>query len=157
MKTNITDRIQWLLTCAWLPTLVLVAASAAPALATDNRAADYRQEPPASHAKLPASLRTRELRKRDPLAPIVRIVSPLADSSVAPGESRAGAPSPSGTAFALNLEVVTRDKIAVRAKEATLAPPVFGIRHVPELEAGTNNPDFPGLFVFFDVPLITPN
>jgi hypothetical protein len=39
----------------------------------------------------------------------------------------------------------------------TLAPPVFGIRHVPELEAGKNNPDFPGLFVFFDTPLITPD
>jgi hypothetical protein len=107
--------------------------------------------------RLPDILRIRELRKRDPLAPIVRIVSPLADSSVAPGESRTSGPSPNGTAFALNLEIVTRDKIALRAKEATLAPPVFGIRHVPELEAGTNNPDFPGLFVFFDTPLITPD
>jgi hypothetical protein len=158
MKTNITDRIQWLRPCAWLPTLVLVATSAAPALASDTTEAfGYRQEPPASHGKLPAILRRRELRKRDPLAPIVRIVSPLADSSVAPGQSRVGAPSSNGTAFALNLEVVTRDTLAVRAKEATLAPPVFGIRHVPELEAGQNNPDFPGLFVFFDVPLITPD
>src|SRR5262245_63279583 len=133
MRTNITDRIRSPRACAWLPTLVLVAASAAPTLATD-------QESPECHGKLPAILRTPELRKRDPLAPIVRIVSPLADSRVAPGESRVGAPSPNGTAFALNLEVVTRDKIAVRAKEATLAPPVFGIRHVPELEAGKKNP-----------------
>ena len=130
---------------------VLLGAAAA---LTAHAGTDNRQE---NHRRLPDILRSRELRKRDPLNPIVRIVSPLADSRVAPGESRIGAPSPNGTAFALNLEVVTRDKIAVRAKEATLAPPVFGIRHVPELEAGNNNPDFPGLFVFFDVPLVTPN
>ena len=44
------------------------------------------------------------------LAPIVRIVSPLADSRVAPGEARIGAGSPNGTGFAVNLEVVTRDQ-----------------------------------------------
>src|SRR4030095_12512488 len=35
MKINITDRIQWFHTCAWLPTLILAATSA---LANDNRA-----------------------------------------------------------------------------------------------------------------------
>src|SRR5215510_4470558 len=40
MKTNISDRIQWIHTGAWLPTLVLVAASTASALADDNRAPD---------------------------------------------------------------------------------------------------------------------
>jgi len=94
---------------------------------------------------------------RGKLAPIVRIVSPLNGALVAPGESRIGAGSPNGTAFALNLEIVTRDEVKVKAREATLAPPVFGIRHVPELERGANNPDFPGLFVFFDTDLITPN
>jgi hypothetical protein len=134
-----------------------LASSAAFGDEVPDRAGSLAFRPASPASRLPAILRTRELRKRDPLDPIVRIVSPLADSSVAPGESRVGAPSTNGTAFALNLEVVTRDKIAVRAREATIAPPVFGIRHMPELEAGANNPDFPGLFVFFDVPLITPN
>jgi hypothetical protein len=91
------------------------------------------------------------------LAPIVRIVSPLADSHVAPGESKIGAGSPNGTGFAVNLEVVTRDPIPVRLREATLAPPVFGIRHVDRLNAGEINPDAPGLHVFFDCDLITPD
>jgi len=91
------------------------------------------------------------------LAPIVRIVSPLADSHVAPGEAKIGAGSPNGTGFAVNLEVVTRDPIPVRLREATLAPPVFGIRHVDRLNAGEINPDAPGLHVFFDCDLITPD
>jgi len=91
------------------------------------------------------------------LDPIVRIVSPLNGALVAPGESRVGAGSPNGTAFAVNLEIVTRDTISVKAREATLAPPVFGIRHVAELQQGASNPDFPGLFVFFDTDLITPD
>src|SRR5262245_54949775 len=94
---------------------------------------------------------------RGDLAPIVRIVSPLADSSVAPGEGRSGAGSPNGTGFAVNLEVVTRDPVPVRLREATLAPPVFGIRHVDRLNAGETNPDAPGLHVFFDCDLITPD
>ncbi len=91
------------------------------------------------------------------LDPIVRIVSPLNRALVAPGEARLGAGSPNGAGFALNLEIVTRDRISVKAREATLAPPVFGIRHVPELERGEINPDFPGLYVFFDTDLVTPN
>jgi hypothetical protein len=90
------------------------------------------------------------------LAPVVRIVSPLADSRVAPGESVIGGGSPNGAGFALNLEVVTRDGVPVRLREATLAPPVFGIRHVDSLNAGALNPDVPGLYVFFDCDLITP-
>ena len=91
------------------------------------------------------------------LAPIVRIVSPLADSHVATGEGKIGAGNPNGTGFAVNLEVVTRDPIPVRLREATLAPPVFGIRHVDRLNAGEINPDAPGLHVFFDCDLITPD
>jgi hypothetical protein len=91
------------------------------------------------------------------LAPIVRIVSPLADSRVAPGEATIGAGSPNGAGFALNLEIVTRDRVPVRLREATLAPPVFGIRHVDRLNAGDLNPDVPGLYVFFDCDLITPD
>jgi len=94
---------------------------------------------------------------RGALAPIVRIVSPLADSSVAPGEGRTGAGSPNGTGFLVNLEVVTRDATPVRLREATIAPPVFGIRHADLLNAGARNPDAPGLHVFFDCDLITPD
>ncbi|MBC7801938.1 MAG: hypothetical protein H7Z10_15070 [Gemmatimonadaceae bacterium] len=91
------------------------------------------------------------------LDPIVRIVSPLNRALVAPGEARRGAGSPNGSGFAVNLEIVTRDRIGIKAREATLAPPVFGIRHVPELERGAVNPDIPGLYVFFDTDLVTPN
>jgi hypothetical protein len=91
------------------------------------------------------------------LAPIVRIVSPLADSRVAPGEGAIGAGSANGAGFALNLEIVTRDRVPVRLREATLAPPVFGIRHVDQLNAGNLNPDVPGLYVFFDCDLISPD
>ena len=91
------------------------------------------------------------------LAPIVRIVSPLADSRVAPGEGRTGAGSPNGTGFLVNLEVVTRDATPLTLREATIAPPVFGIRHVDQLAAGDLNPDAPGLYVFFDCDLITPD
>ncbi len=88
-------------------------------------------------------------------APVVRIVSPLNEALIAPGTS-----SPEGSGFLVNVEIVTRGEgsvAGVTGKEATLAPPVFGIRHVPELEAGAPNPDFPGLFVFFDTDLITPD
>ena len=91
------------------------------------------------------------------LAPIVRIVSPLADSSVAPGEAKVGLKNPNGTGFLVNLEIVTRDGVPVRLREATLAPPVFGIRHVDRLNAGLLNLDAPGLYVFFDTNLITPD
>ncbi len=91
------------------------------------------------------------------LAPIVRIVSPINGATVAAGESAVAAGSPNGTGFVLNLEIVTRDRINVRAREATLAPPAFGVRHVPELQKGARNPDFPGLYVFFDTDLITPD
>jgi len=132
---------------AWLPHIVsracfgvsLLALASAPALA---------QGPEAEHG-------------RDPnfggLKPIVRIVSPLADSTVVPGVSRVGRGSFDGTGFVVNVEVVTRDQIGLEVREATVAPPVFGIRHVPELNQGARNPDVPGLFVFFDKPLTTPD
>ena len=85
------------------------------------------------------------------LAPIVRIVSPLADSRVAPGEGRVGAGSPNGTGFAVTLEIVTRDKTTVSLREAT------NIRRVDLLNAGALNPNAPGLYFFFDVDLITPD
>ena len=87
------------------------------------------------------------------LAPIVRIVSPLADSMIAGGTSG----SPNGTNMVVNVEVVTRDSTPLEVRAATEAPPVFGIRHVDELLQGKRNPDAPGLVVFFDVPLIMPD
>jgi hypothetical protein len=84
------------------------------------------------------------------LAPIVRIVSPLADSSVAPGEGRVGAGSANGTGFVVTLEVVTRDKTPVSVLEAT------NIRRVDLLNVGALNPSAPGLY-FFDVDLIAPD
>ncbi|WP_267221441.1 hypothetical protein [Dyella silvae] len=91
------------------------------------------------------------------LPPIVRIVSPLADSSVAGGTSTHKVGSFNGTNMLVNLEVVTRDSVPLVVREATEAPPVFGIRHVPDLLAGQANPDAPGLYVFFDQPLIMPD
>src|SRR5499425_334702 len=85
------------------------------------------------------------------LAPIVRIVSPLADSRVAPGEGKIGAGSPNGTGFAVNLEIVTRDKTPVSLREAT------NIRRADLLDVGALNPNAPGLYFFFDVDLITPD
>lgn len=91
------------------------------------------------------------------LAPIVRIVSPLADAAVAPGAARIDAGSPNGAGFAVNLEIITRDNVPIALREATLAPPVFGIRRVELLNQGKPNLDVPGLYVFFDVDLITPD
>jgi hypothetical protein len=88
---------------------------------------------------------------RGDLTPIVRIVSPLADSRVAPGEGRIGAGSPNGTGFLVNLEIVTRDKTPVSLREAT------NIRRADLLDVGALNPNAPGLYFFFDVDLITPD
>lgn len=81
--------------------------------------------------------------------PIVRIVSPLADAFITPGEGRVGSGSLNGTGFALNLEIVTRDKVRVAATEAT------DIRDTSLL--GKPNPKFPRMFVFFDTDLVTPD
>lgn len=94
---------------------------------------------------------------RSGLAPIVRIVSPLADSKIAPGAASTSNKSFKGSGFVLNVEVVTRDRTSLDLKEATLAPPVFGIRNVDALNAGAPNPDVPGFYVFFDQPLVTPD
>jgi hypothetical protein len=85
------------------------------------------------------------------LAPIVRFVSPLADSSVAPGEGKVGAGSPNGTGFVVNLEIVTRDNTPLSLLEST------NIRRVDLLNAGALNPNAPGLHFFFDVDLIAPD
>lgn len=81
--------------------------------------------------------------------PIVRIVSPLADAAIAPGEGRVGAGSPNGAGFALNVEVTTRDQVSVAATE--------GLNIQDTTQLGKANPNFPRLFVFFDTDLITPD
>jgi hypothetical protein len=88
-------------------------------------------------------------KKQSDLPPIVRIVSPVADALIPPGEGRVSAGSPNGTGFALNIEVVTRDSVPVTVTEA------LNIRDTNQL--GKANPNFPGLFVFFDTDLITPD
>jgi len=105
----------------------LLALASAPALA---------EGPEAEHGREP---------RFEGLKPIVRIVSPLADFAIVPGASRVGKGSSDGTGFVVTVEVVTRDQIGLEVREATLAPPVFGIRHVPELNQGARNPDVPGL------------
>src|SRR4029450_125505 len=86
---------------------------------------------------------------RNGLAPQVRITSPLAGAFIAPGDSRIGAGSPNGTVFAIVAEIVTRGN-----NHVTVDDPV-NIRNVKDL--GGRNPQFPGLFVFIDADLITPD
>lgn len=89
------------------------------------------------------------------LAPQVRITSPQNEARVARGEGLLGAGSNNGTGFALNLEILTRDKVPVKLHEATQTPSDPGIRHADLL--GQLNPEFPGLFVFIDKDLIKPD
>lgn len=86
---------------------------------------------------------------RGDLAPIARIVSPLADSQIVPGEGRIGAGSVNGTGFVLNIEVVTRDATPIAAKES------LNSRNTALL--GQVNPNIPGLYVFLDTDLVKPD
>jgi hypothetical protein len=86
---------------------------------------------------------------RKGLAPQVRITSPLAGAFIAPGDSRVGAGDPNGTGFAIVAEIITRDSNNVSVDEDV------NIRNVQDLFG--LNPQFPGLFVFIDEDLITPN
>ena len=86
---------------------------------------------------------------RNGLAPQVRITSPLAGSFIAPGDSRIGAGNPNGTGFAIVAEIVTRGNNHVTVDEDV------NIRNVKDLFG--RNPQFPGLFVFIDADLITPD
>jgi hypothetical protein len=83
------------------------------------------------------------------LAPQVRITSPLNGDFIAPGDSRIGSGNPNGTGFAIVAEILTRDAVPVSVDED------INIRHVDDLFGP--NPQFPGLFVFIDEDLITPN
>lgn len=87
--------------------------------------------------------------KRTGLVPQVRITSPLAGAFIAPGDSRIGAGNPNGTGFAIVAEIVTRQNNDVTVDEDV------NIRNVKDLFG--RNPQFPGLFVFIDADLITPD
>ncbi len=90
-----------------------------------------------------------KLQGQSTFGPIVRIVSPVPQSLIAPGEGVVGAGSLSGTGFAINVEIVTRDRIPLSVKEAT------DIRDTSQL--GKANPSFPGFYVFFDTDLVKPD
>lgn len=106
------------------------------------------QTPEESSANLKDERLSKNNRQSE-LAPIVRIVSPVADALIPPGEGRVGVGSLDGVGFALNIEVVTRNSIPITVTEA------LNIRDTSLLNRP--NPNFPGLFVFFDTDLITPN
>jgi hypothetical protein len=86
---------------------------------------------------------------RKGLVPQVRITSPLDGAVIAPGDSRIGAGDPNGTGFAIVAEIFTRDNNNVTVDEDV------NIRNVEDLF--DVNPQFPGLFVFIDEDLITPD
>jgi hypothetical protein len=98
--------------------------------------------------RLPLAATRNALAKKG-LAPIVRITSPLDGSFIAPGNSRIGDGDPNGTGFAIVAEIVTRDNNKVSVDEDV------NIRDVKAL--GGVNPKFPGLLVFIDEDLITPD
>lgn len=85
----------------------------------------------------------------DDLSPIIRIVSPIADSRVSVGEGFVGSGSPNGSGFALNLEIVTRNGAPVAVNES------LNIRNTALL--GSPNPNIPGLTVVFDTDLVKPD
>jgi len=83
------------------------------------------------------------------LKPQVRITSPLNGAFIAPGDSSPGYGDPNGAGFAIVAEIVTRNKVTVSVDED------INIRNVDDLFG--LNPQFPGLFVFIDEDLITPD
>jgi hypothetical protein len=85
---------------------------------------------------------------RQSLAPQVRITSPLDGAFIAPGDSRVRAGDPNGTGFAIVAEIVTHDNNVSVDEDVN-------IRNVKAL--GGLNPQFPGLLVFIDEDLITPD
>ena len=82
-------------------------------------------------------------------APVLRIVSPAAGVSLARGEGLPGAGSFNGTGFSINLEMITRDRVGIGAREGT------NVRD-PSL-LGRSNPNLPTLEVTFDADLIKPD
>ena len=104
---------------------------------------------PAALLVRPPLLNNRGILNQQGLAPRVKITSPLDGSFIAPGDGRVGAGDPNGTGLAIVAEIVTRDTVPVSVDEDV------NIRHVADL--GGLNPQFPGLLVFIDEDLITPD
>jgi hypothetical protein len=102
----------------------------------------------ADHGAARPRVTSNELSRKG-LAPHVRITSPLDGAVIAPGDSRIGGGDPHGTGFAVVAEIVTRDDNHVTVDEDV------NIRNVKDLSG--INPQFPGLFVFIDQDLITPD
>jgi hypothetical protein len=92
---------------------------------------------------------SRAVFSRKDLVAQVRITSPLDGAFVARGKGRVGAGDPNGAGFAIVAEILTRDAADVSVDEGA------NIRNVAEL--GRRNPQFPGLVVFLDADLITPD
>ena len=82
------------------------------------------------------------------LVPQVRITSPLDGAFIAPGDSRIGSGDPNGAGFAIVAEIVARDNNVTVDEDVN-------IRNVENLFGV--NPKFPGLSVFIDEDLITPD
>jgi len=82
-------------------------------------------------------------------APVLRIVSPAPGASLARGEGVPGAGTFNGTGFSINLEMITRDRVGIGAREGT------NVRD-PSLLGGSN-PNLPTLEVTFDADLIKPD
>ena len=104
----------------------------------------------APQAQPSRSLDPLQIDRREPrLEPQVRITSPLDGAFIAPGNSLVGSGDPNGSGFAIVAEIRTRDGVGVAVDEDV------NIRHVEALSG--RNPQFPGLFVFIDEDLITPD
>jgi hypothetical protein len=102
-----------------------------------------------SFSEVTRVLRSRGVLNKKGLVPQVRITSPLDGAFIAPGNSRIGAGDPNGTGFTIVAEIKTRDNADVTVDEDV------NVRNAEDL--GGVNPQFPGLFVFIDEDLITPD
>lgn len=122
-------------------------AAAAPARTAPTVAAPIAVSESRANAGYPVSDGHRWARSHG-RSPVLNIVSPRPQDRVAPGDGEVGAGSPNGAGFVINLEVITRDRVPIKVKEAV------NIRHVELL--GRPNPDFPGLDVRLDTDLVTP-
>ncbi len=83
--------------------------------------------------------------------PVLHIVSPVEGATIAPGTrlGTAAAPDYNGTGFAINLEIVTKDTVAVPTNES------LNIRNTANL--GQPNVNLPGFTATLDVDLIKPD
>jgi hypothetical protein len=136
---------------AWVIALGMTFTVAPPqaAHADDDNQARGAASPRVTFGEVTRLLNNRGVFNRKGLVPQVRITSPLDGAIIAPGHSRIGAGDPNGTGFAIVAEIFTRDNNHVTVDENV------NIRNVKDLFGV--NPQFPGLFVFIDEDLITPD